>query len=64
MWFDLFLWAYILYCLWLLNSRRPIEATIWYYLVKDWQAAAAYFGRLAIDAEAAYHIAIRRASLA
>lgn len=61
--FDWFLIAYIIYCLWLLNSRFPIEATIWYYFRKDWQTAARVFGQLAIDAETAYHEAMQRVSL-
>ena len=62
--FDWFLIAYVLYCLWLMNSKFPVEATIWYYLRKDWQAIASMFGRMAIDAELAYHEAMNRVSLA
>lgn len=60
-------WLWVAYALWViffLNQNRPLQATLWYYLMKDWQALALFFGRLGLGAEIAYHEAMERYRLA
>lgn len=61
---DILYICYILYLGYYLLKDIPVQAKVWYYLAKDWQALARFWGTAGLEAEYEYHRAIRKASLA
>lgn len=61
---DFLYLCYFCYLIYYLFKDVPIQAKVWYYLARDWQRLARFWGEAGLQAEAEYHRAIRKVSLA